>query len=73
SVRALVNSGANDTFLDKKWAEENNIPLLHLTKPISVLNVDGTKNTAGDITHIAALIMNYQGHQENVLAQVTML
>ncbi|KAI6110247.1 hypothetical protein EDD16DRAFT_1481761, partial [Pisolithus croceorrhizus] len=59
SVKALVGSGANDTFLDKKWAEENNIPLLHLGKPVLVLNVNGTKNVAGDITHVAALVMNY--------------
>ncbi|KAI6098839.1 hypothetical protein EDD16DRAFT_1498171, partial [Pisolithus croceorrhizus] len=57
--KALVDSGANDMFLDKRWAEENNVPLLHLGKPISVLNVDGTKNTMGDITHVAALIMKY--------------
>ncbi|KAI6132340.1 hypothetical protein EV401DRAFT_1849847 [Pisolithus croceorrhizus] len=61
-VKALVDSGANDIFLNKKWAEENNVPLLCLGRPISVLNVDGTKNATGDITHIAAFMMNYQGH-----------
>ncbi|KAI6110762.1 hypothetical protein EDD16DRAFT_1486119, partial [Pisolithus croceorrhizus] len=59
SVKALVDSGANDMFLDKRWAEENNVLLLCLGKPISVLNVNGTKNAARDITHVTALVMNY--------------
>ncbi|KIN99816.1 hypothetical protein M404DRAFT_67897, partial [Pisolithus tinctorius Marx 270] len=54
---ALVDSGANDTFLDRKWADENDVPLIKL----------------GDITHVASLVMNYQGHRESVWAQVTML
>ncbi|KIN97976.1 hypothetical protein M404DRAFT_159009, partial [Pisolithus tinctorius Marx 270] len=48
---ALVDSGANDTFLDKKWADENDIPLIKLGQP-----VDGTPNMAGNITHVASLV-----------------
>ncbi|KAI5992591.1 hypothetical protein F5J12DRAFT_726920, partial [Pisolithus orientalis] len=58
----LVDSGPNDTFLDKRGANENDIALIKLGHPIGVLNVDGTPNIAGNITHIASLVMNYQGH-----------
>ncbi|KIN94460.1 hypothetical protein M404DRAFT_35025 [Pisolithus tinctorius Marx 270] len=30
SVKALVDSGANNTFLDKKWADENDVLLIKL-------------------------------------------
>ncbi|KAI6103047.1 hypothetical protein EDD16DRAFT_1443486, partial [Pisolithus croceorrhizus] len=73
SVRALVDSRVNDIFLNRRWAEESNVPLLHLGRPVSVLNVDGTKNMARDIIHVATLVMNYWGHWENILAQVTTL
>ncbi|KAI5988681.1 hypothetical protein F5J12DRAFT_728079 [Pisolithus orientalis] len=72
-VKVLVDSGANDTFLDKRWADENDVPLIKLGQPVTVLNVNGTPNVAGNIMHVASLIMNYQGHQESVWAQVTML
>ncbi|KAI6143052.1 hypothetical protein BKA82DRAFT_4360283 [Pisolithus tinctorius] len=61
-AKALVDSRANDMFLDKRWADENGIPLIKLGQPISVLNVDGTPNVTGNIMHVASLIMNYQGH-----------
>ncbi|KAI6009559.1 hypothetical protein F5J12DRAFT_689380, partial [Pisolithus orientalis] len=70
---SLVDSGANDMFLDKKWADENNIPLIKLGQPVAVLNVNGTPNVAGNITHVASLVMNYQGHCKSVWAQVTIL
>ncbi|KIN94992.1 hypothetical protein M404DRAFT_75046, partial [Pisolithus tinctorius Marx 270] len=55
---ALVDLGANDMFLDKKWADKNGVPLIKL---------------ASNITHVASLVMNYQGHWESVWAQVTTL
>ncbi|KIN99403.1 hypothetical protein M404DRAFT_30463 [Pisolithus tinctorius Marx 270] len=55
SVKALVDLGANDTFLDKKWADENDVPLIKLGQPVAVLNVDGTPNVAGNITHVTTL------------------
>ena len=35
-----------------------------------MFNVDGTKNSAGNIMHSADIIIDYQGHQEKVTAEV---
>ncbi|KIN95279.1 hypothetical protein M404DRAFT_77131, partial [Pisolithus tinctorius Marx 270] len=53
----LVDLGANNTFLDKKWADENDVPLIKLGQPIAVLNVDGTPNVTTLGTH--PLILGY--------------
>ncbi len=72
-TRALLDSGANDTFVDMKWAKENGLPLRRLPRPIPVFNVDGTKNQSGDITHATEFTMNYNGHTELVQVEVTNL
>ena len=36
-----------------------------------MFNVDGIKNSAGNITHLANIIIDYQGHCEKVTAEVT--
>ena len=41
-----------------------------LQNPIPVFNVDGTKNSAGNIMYLADIIINYQGHHEKVTAEV---
>ena len=35
--------------------------------------MDGTKNSAGNITHSAEIIIDYQGHKECATAEVTNL
>ena len=70
SAKALLDSGANVIFIDQKWARDKNIPLTLLQNPIPVFNVDGTKNSAGNITHLADIIIDYQDHREKVTAEV---
>ena len=71
SAEALLDSGANIIFIDRRWARDKNIPLILLQNPIPVFNVDGTKNSARNITHLANIIIDYQGHCEKVTAKVT--
>ena len=33
--------------------------------------MDGTRNSAGDITHCADIVIDFQGHQEKVVAEIT--
>ena len=70
-IEALLNSGANTIFIDRKWARIRKIPLLPLPNPIPVYNVDGTHNSAGDITHYAKIVIDFQGHREKVIAEIT--
>lgn len=53
STTALIDSGAEGQFIDSKFIIRNRIPTHPLTKPIPVLNVDGTPNQNGTITHYA--------------------
>ena len=71
STEALLDSGANVIFIDRKWARNKNIPLTLLQNPIPMFNVNGTKNSAGNIMHSADIIIDYQGHHEKVIAKVT--
>ena len=70
-IEALLDSGANTVFIDWKWARIRKILLLPLPNPILVYNVDGTHNLAGDITHYAKIVIDFQGHQEKVVAEIT--
>ncbi|KAG6325769.1 hypothetical protein ID866_13320, partial [Astraeus odoratus] len=37
--------------MDKRWAQERHLRLLPLPKKVPVLNVDGTTNCAGEVSH----------------------
>ena len=70
-IEALLDSGANTVFIDRKWARIRKILLLPMSKPIPVYNVDGTHNSAVDITHCAEIVIDFQGHREKVVAEIT--
>jgi len=54
-TNALIDSGAGETFIDKKFAQQNGIALIPIEKPIQAFNMDGTKNNTGTIEHCAWL------------------
>ena len=51
-IEALLDSRANTIFIDRKWVQIRKIPLLPLPNPILVYNMDGTRNSSGNITLI---------------------
>ena len=73
TVPALLDSGANATFIDVSVAERLGLPLTPLNNPICVFNVDGSRNSAGDVTHTTTILMEYLGHHEELTAEVTNL
>ena len=72
-VDALLDSSATGCFIDKSWALERRIELKPLKNPIPVLNVDGTRNQAGDITHFVSVIIKIGKHAEKLWCAVTCL
>ena len=49
-TKALLNTGAGGKFIDQNFVLANSIRTHALEKPITVYNVDGTKNKTGTIT-----------------------
>ena len=54
-MKALIDSGAEGEFIDQNYARSIGTNNIQLKKPIPVLNVDGTWNKQGMITHYMEL------------------
>jgi len=50
-VKALLDSGTIEMFMDKRTAAKYGFILQKLERPIMVRNIDGTNNSRGAITH----------------------
>ena len=72
-ISALLDSGANTTFIDKAVAEWLGLTLEALANPIRVFNMDGSRNSAGDITHAVNITVDFLGHREELCTEVTNL
>ena len=72
-IPALLDSGANATFIDKAVTERMGLTLEALANPIRVFNVDGSRNSAGDVTHTVNITIDFLGHREELRAEVTNL
>ena len=51
TIKALLDSGAIEMFMDKRMAARHGFKLKKLERPIMVRNIDGTNNSGGAITH----------------------
>jgi len=61
-VKALLNSGATEIFMDWKIAVRHEFRLQKLEKPIVVRNVDRTNNSAGAIIHQIEVNVYYKNY-----------
>jgi hypothetical protein len=61
---ALINSGCTTSMINNEYALVNGIKLFPLTKPICVLNADGSENRKGLITHYAKIQIMIGEHIE---------
>ena len=70
TVKALLDSGATGMFVDKKFAEKHRFKMEKLEKPLIVMNVDGSNNSGGRITHEVECNVYYRGHQKRMKLDV---
>jgi hypothetical protein len=59
--KALIDCGADGVFMNKTFAEKNQLTQIMLENPIRVRNMDGSPNIRGDITHMTKMEITIQG------------
>lgn len=67
----LLDSGATGNFINWKYLVKNHLPATRLPHPKIAINVDGTLNKKGLISHEITLPMRYHGHTEWIRFGVT--
>ena len=73
TVDALLDSEAIGLFMDKKFVEKNGFRMEKLERPVKVMNINGTHNSRGNITHKVMCNIYYKGHRERVRFNVCSL
>jgi len=68
-VKALVDSGCTHTGIDEQLVKEKKIQTKAIDFSFEVFNTDGTKN--GEVTRVAPLEVEINGHEETLEAAVT--
>ena len=63
-VKALLDSGATDLFIDIAFAKEKGFKMKKLRNLLLVKNVDGTVNVEGAIMHQVECNMFFKRHIE---------
>ena len=61
-MKAWIDSGAEGKFIDQNFAQSIRTNNIQQKEPILVLNVDGTQNKQGTITHYMELNMTIGNH-----------
>jgi len=69
-IKALLDSGTTEMFMDRQMAARHGFKLQKLERPIAVRNVDGTNNSEGAITHQVECNVFYKGHIERMRIDV---
>ena len=68
-VKALVDSGCTHTGIDEQLVKKKKIQTKAIDFSFEVFNADGTKN--GEVTKVAPLEVEINGHKETLEAAVT--
>jgi len=70
---ALIDSGATDNFIDYRTTVQLRPGTQRLPQPRKVINVDGTENRGGQITHCVHLYIQYRNKQKRAKFFITNL
>jgi len=71
SIKALLDCGATGSFIDRDFVYSKGMNTRTLLRNISVFNVDGSPNEAGQITEVVDVVLCYKTHSERMLLAVS--
>jgi len=71
SVKALLDSGATGSFIDRDFIRSKGINTWTLSCNIPVFNVNGSSNEAGQISEVVDILLRYKTHSERMLLAVS--
>ena len=72
-TKALIDCGAQGTFMDEQFAKKHQLPLLWLKKEIPVSNIDETLNRNGPIKQYTRLPVKIKGNIISTLFYISHL
>lgn len=72
-TEALIDTGAQDSFIDYRYVRKKKLPSRDLKNPIRVHNADGTANQQGTINKCVVLEIEAGGHRHLLRLLVTSL
>ena len=70
TVKALLDIGTTEMFMDKKIVARNGFKLQKLERPVVVRNMNGTNNSKRAITHQVKVNVYYKSHVERMRIDV---
>ena len=69
-IKALLDSGVMEMFMDRQTAAKHGFKLQKLERPLVVRNIDGMNNSRGAIMHQVECNVFYKGHMERMRMDV---
>jgi len=70
-VKALLDSGATRSFIDRDFIRLKGINTRTLSHNIPVFNVDGSPNEAGQISEVVDILLRYKTHSKRMLLAIS--
>jgi len=70
SIKALLDSRATESFIDRDFVYSKGINTWTLLCNILVFNIDGSPNEAGQISKVIDILLCYKTHSERMLLAV---
>jgi len=71
SIKALLDSGATRSFIDRDFVRSKGMNTRTLSRNIPVFNVNGSPNEAGQISKVVDVVLRYKTHSERMLLAVS--
>jgi len=71
SVKALLDSKATGSFIDRDFVRSKGINTQTLSRNIPVFNVDSSPNEAGQISEVIDVLLRYKTYSERMLLAVS--